>query len=226
MSLDKEYATGKWNGKDIRFNRVFRGHRFTDEEVAALLKGEEIPVEGLVTKDGKTYGVIGTLEEQSFTNEAGEDIKFIGFKQTGFVEGVPTIWCGHTFTDEERSALEEGKTLTLTGLTSKKGTTFDAVVRYGADESGKKRIIAEFDDKFPDTWCGHTFTDEEKAALNNGGALNLTGLVSKNGNSFNASVRYEQDENGKKRLKAEFNDSEKTAKEDENTEDIENKGGV
>lgn len=144
MSLDKEYATGSWNGKDIRFNRNFRGHRFTDEEVKALLGGKEIPVEGLVSKDGKTYGVVGSLAEQSFENEQGETIKFVGFKQTGFIEDVPTVWCGHTFTDEERTALKNGKTLNLTGLKSKKGNTFDAVVRYGADENGKMRILADF----------------------------------------------------------------------------------
>lgn len=146
MSLDKEYATGKWKGEDIRFNRNFRGHRFTDEEVASLLAGKEIPVTGLVSKNGGTYGVVGSLEQQSFTNENGEEVSFIGFKQTGFIETVPTIFCGHTFTDEERSALEDGKTIKLTGLVSKKGNTFNAAVRFGEDETGKKRLLMNFDE--------------------------------------------------------------------------------
>lgn len=141
---DKEYATGTWRGKDIRFNRSFRGHRFTDDEVTVLLAGDPVEVRGLKGKTGKPYGVIGHLEEQVFTNENGEEVKFVGFKQTDFVNDVPEEWCGHRFTDEEISALKNGETLSLAGFVGKNGKKFDADIHYGQDEEGKMRILADF----------------------------------------------------------------------------------
>lgn len=62
---DTEYATGVWNGKNVKFKRVFSQHRFSDEEVERLLNGEEIECE-FISKKGKPFKAKGRLQDQVF----------------------------------------------------------------------------------------------------------------------------------------------------------------
>lgn len=63
--LDKPVDTysGRWMGRDVVFERVFRGHRFTDEECQALCDGELIEIYDLQDEHGLLYGVKGALRE-------------------------------------------------------------------------------------------------------------------------------------------------------------------
>lgn len=139
---EKEKYEGTWNGKQVKFNREYAGHRFTDEECEALCRGEEIEVLGLVSaKTGNTYGVKGRLSEQEYNGH-----KFIGFERTGFADsgskdGVPSSWCGHKFTDDEIKSLESGCEIFVENLKSKKGSTFSANLKYDKDE---KKIVPRF----------------------------------------------------------------------------------
>lgn len=141
MANEKEKYEGVWNGKTVRFNREWSGHRFTDEECELLCSGAEITITGLVSKTtGNTYGVKGKLSNQEYNGA-----KFVGFERTGFADqfdGVPAAWCGHTFTDEEKRKLEAGEAIVCKGLKSKKtGKTFDATLEYSTAE---KKIIPHF----------------------------------------------------------------------------------
>ena len=147
MSIDKEYAYGRWRGRDIKFNRNFRGHRFTDDECAALCRDEMLTITGLVSSSGKIYGVIGKLEVQTFTNGKGEEIEFIGFKPHSFVEDLPDAWCGHQFTGDERIALKNSERLTINDFVSKDGKHFTATIHYGKNKDGRMGIIPEFEHK-------------------------------------------------------------------------------
>lgn len=137
----KERATGVWNGKQVSFNREWGGHRFTDEEVDALLAGDEINILGLVSKAGKTYGVKGKLSEQTYNGS-----KFVGFERTGFADSnsVQDSWCQHTFTADEKAQLEAGCTIHLDGCVSKKGNVFSCDVKFGETDRGGKGIIPIF----------------------------------------------------------------------------------
>lgn len=143
----KEYATGNWNGKNIKFNRNFRGHRFTDDEVMRLCAGQEIEVLGLKSqKTGNEYGVKGKLANLTFTNNDGEDISYIGFDQTGFVNSgprtIPNKWANHEFTDEEKAQLKAGCEIELTDCHSNRtGNDFSCKVKF--DE--KEGIVPNFD---------------------------------------------------------------------------------
>lgn len=151
MAEQKEKAEGTWDGRQIRFTRNFRGHRFTDAEVASLLAGEEVEVHDLKSpRTGNTYSVKGKLTDQVFKRDDGSEFPFVGFEQTGFVSapGVPKSWCQHVFTEDEREALERGEKIFVEGFVSSKGNSFDCTVSYGAEKPGDdKKIIPHFGEK-------------------------------------------------------------------------------
>lgn len=73
------YVTGKFREKIIKFKRVWGGHRFTDEEVAALLAGKVISFRN-INDFQVEYTAHGKLAKQSFKNSEGKTIKYYGFK--------------------------------------------------------------------------------------------------------------------------------------------------
>ena len=142
----KEKYEGTWKGKQVSFTRKWRTHRFTDDECERLCNGEKIQVE-LMSKNNTPYKIEGELQEQSFTNDQGKKINFVGFKDLGFVQNdsVPVSWCNHRFTEDERILLEAGKEVYIEGFVSSKGNTFNATVSYGTNpETGRKGIIPKF----------------------------------------------------------------------------------
>ena len=94
----------------------------------------------MVSKSGSTYGVKGKLSELEYNGH-----KYVGFERTGFADsanGVPKAWCGHTFTDDEKTKLEAGEVVHVEGLVSKKtGGTFNADLSYDKNE---KKIVPHF----------------------------------------------------------------------------------
>lgn len=191
----KEYYEGKFKGKDIRFNRVFRGHRFTDDECESLLAGDEIEITDLVGKTGKTYGVKGKLTQQEYNGH-----KFYGFEQQGFLSGgsggIPASWSGHQFTDREKKRLEDGETIDVKDAVSKKsGKTFSCQLKYGKRDDGTTGLIPVFS-KIPDSWSGHVFTEDEKTLLEDGRAVEITATSKKTGKQFTCKLTYGEREDG------------------------------
>lgn len=127
----KETVAGKFSGKDVRFKRIWGGHRFTDNEVEHLLNGDMISFK--IKNDKGEYDVSGKLAEQEYKGH-----KFIGFlrdeaeKDPDRCYGTwkkknisfKKIYADHRFTDEECSLLLAGKEVELHGLTSSKGKKF------------------------------------------------------------------------------------------------------
>ena len=146
---DAERYEGTWNGQSVKFKKEWSGHKFTDEECEKLCNGEEIEIEAVSSKTGKTFKCTGKLEEQSFES-GGKTVKYVGFKNTGFVNasgksgGVPDEWCQHKFTDDEKALLESGMTVQADDFVSKKGNKFSAKVHYGKNDKGFLGIIPEF----------------------------------------------------------------------------------
>ena len=82
-----EKFTGVWRGKEVKVKRVWgvndnwNGHRFTDEEVTKLLNDEIISFEAVSKKaEANKYTAKGKLEDQSFTDQNGKEVKYVGFK--------------------------------------------------------------------------------------------------------------------------------------------------
>ena len=146
----KERVSGVFKGKQVRFSRVWGGHRFTDEECDALLAGDSIHFPA-VSKAGNKYEAYGYLAEQVFVNNLGEKIPFFGFKLDFDVapeDVIPWVFLGHQFTESERAFLATGQPLHVTDLTSKRtGNVFEADLVWGddAERPGRKRINLSFE---------------------------------------------------------------------------------
>lgn len=215
LSSEKEYCEGAWNGKNVKFNRVFCGHRFTDEECEALLAGEEIEVLGLKAKNGSEYGVVGKLSNLEYNGR-----KYVGFERIGFAgrsnsgprEGYASgkwkgrdvqfkrEWGGHVFTDAEVADLLAGKTIEIENMKARSGSTYTARGALAEQEyNGHKYIGFKLDTGgVPKSFCGHKFTQDEIDALEAGTTIFVEGLMSKKGNVFSCNMKYGEKDDGSK----------------------------
>ncbi|MDD6461099.1 MAG: histidine kinase [Bifidobacteriaceae bacterium] len=140
------YAEGEWNGEHVHFKRTWSGHEFTDGEVEDLLAGKDIVFKAHSSKTGRDFTAAGHLEHQTFTAQDGREVKYVGFKVdwSKVPEDVPDTFYGHTFTEEEKKWLRDGGTFHVWDLKSKKGSTFEADLRWGEREDGRKGFILDF----------------------------------------------------------------------------------
>ena len=131
----KAKCTGVWAelGKEITFTREWGGHMFTDQECQKLLSGESIIIEAVSSK-GKPFKVRGKLSIQEYKGR-----KYVGFENLGFIEEFPELWCGHRFTEEEKSMLQSGMPVFIEGCISQKKKIFSTTVIY-SEKNGRKCI--------------------------------------------------------------------------------------
>lgn len=130
-------------------------------------------------------------------------------KYAGVFNGKPVkftrTYGTHRFTDEECEKLLNGETLSVLGLKSKAGGTYGLYMKLNdkLEYNGRKYCGVEnlgFIDSFPEKWCEHVFTDDEKKILEDGGSVFITGCISKKGNQFDANVTYEKNDSGKMQI--------------------------
>lgn len=133
-----ERFEGFWNGQEVKPKRVWSGHRFTDDEIAKLLDGEEIEIEAFSKRNNSTYRCKGRLARLSFN---GND--FIGFERTGFINDGPTRWSGYEFTDAEKEEFLAGKSIEFHNkFISRAGDKFSAILRWNTQVN--KIEVVEF----------------------------------------------------------------------------------
>lgn len=224
MGGEVERYSGSWNGTPVSFKRSWSGHDFTDQECEALCNGAEIKVMGLVSKNGGTYNVAGHLEEQEYNGRKYVGFKVTKYlddngneKQqsagddrfTGTWKGKPVSlkknYCGHTFTQDEFDKLCKGETIEVLDCKSKTGSTYGVKGKLNNLEyNGRKYIgferlgfVESGTPTIPASWCKHTFTEDERILLEAGKEVLLEGCVSKKGSTFNATVRWDKNEDGK-----------------------------
>lgn len=109
------------NGKIVSFNAIWGGHRFTDEEIKRLLNGEFITI-NYTSKRGIPSVATGRLEWQEFNGN-----RFFGFTPLG---KIPPVWSGHTFTADELTDLQTGKTIHLTDCISRAGKHYECDLKW------------------------------------------------------------------------------------------------
>lgn len=219
-TVQKAKYKGIWrhNGKEteVSFTRSWGGHEFTDEECEALLSGEEIELNDLVSKAGKTYGVKGKLELQSYNGHS-----YVGFQKTGFADtgdnksdterysgtwngkkvSFKRTWGGHDFTDAECEKLLNGEEITIQCTSAKTGKEYEATGKLaqqtfnGNAFVGFKRTDDTNNKGIPKEWCQHEFTEDEINLLEAGQKVQIDGCISKKGNVFACTVTFDKKAN-------------------------------
>lgn len=111
------------------------------------------------------------------------------------------LWNGHRFTDEEVQRLFNGETIKVTGLISKKtGKPYSTMGKLSKLQYNGRTYIGfesqSFASGVPDSWCNHTFTENEKEQLRQGNAVYCDDFVSKKGSIFQCNVIYGKNEKG------------------------------
>lgn len=136
---DLHYATEY--GTATRFNRVWAGHRFTDDEVAALSAGKSVAFT-MPRADGTNEVVIGHLEGKMFEPEDDPErgpIPYVGFtKEANSATHAEGVWARtgtkvrfkrsfgtHTFSEGEVAALLADEFVGFTA-TSRAGNVYEA----------------------------------------------------------------------------------------------------
>ena len=133
---NKERFSGEFEGEQVSFAREVKGHRFSDEECATLLSGGKVRFKA-TGKDGSTYQSYGDLAKQSFVNDSGETVEYVGFRPLVdpevYVEGdfrgekikFKRVWGGHKFSEAEIKSLLAGEEISF-DATSKAGKNYTA----------------------------------------------------------------------------------------------------
>lgn len=121
----KEQAEGIFEGKRIRFNRIFSGYRFSDKEVEDLLKGEIIEFKDANNREWK--GHLADLEYYDF--------RYYGFKS---IPKIPEVLLDVKLEKDQIKALENNHKVWVSGMRSKKtGNIFSCYVYFDKEEGIK-----------------------------------------------------------------------------------------
>ena len=186
--------------KEPQLNFPYMGYEFSPEEKEQLLTtgnlGKTIEV---TPKNGEPFAAYVSIDPQ--TNE------LIALRADRVT--IPQEIKGVKLSDEQYKALLEGKAVKVEGMTAKSGKTFDATLQVNAEKKGIEFIFGErksFKERqeqrqgqsqqgAPRKLCGLELTDKQREALDGGSTLYLKNMIDKEGNSFNAYVRMDKEQN-------------------------------
>lgn len=146
---DDGFVNFEHGGKAMHFRREMFGHTFTDDEIAELFDGKFVEFSA-ISKAGSPYTAVVSLQDYSFEGSNGTVETFgprLDFDEMNRrYPRIPNTWCSHLFTDSEKKALLDGKTVHLEGCVSKKGNTFSCDVTFEEENPGEgKRIVPHFE---------------------------------------------------------------------------------
>lgn len=188
--------------KEPQLDYPYMGYKFSPEEKEQLLKtgnlGKTIEV---ATKHGEVFDAYVSVDPQ--TNE------LVALRADRV--SIPKEIKGVTLSDQQYKDLLEGKAVKVEGMTSKNGKSFDATLQVNAEKKGIEFIFGEpkslkerqeqsqqqeqRQGGVPRKLCGLELSDKQREALDSGRTLYLKNMVDKEGNSFNAYVRMNKEQN-------------------------------
>ena len=206
----EDYIYGDFCGSRCGFKKVWGGHEFTEAESESLLRGETVTII-CTSDDGTEKPVKGKLEWQSYKGHAFLGFSMIREEREDYIYGdfygsrcgFKKIWNGHEFTKEEAEALLSGKTIEIEYGTDGAGETVTGKLEWqhykghtflGFKQEQKERLgyvtgkLRGKEVSFKRTWGGHTFTDDEIAALLEGEYIEFE-AVSSSGSCYTARGR-------------------------------------
>ena len=187
--------------KEPQLDFPYMGYRFSEEDKETLLHNGNLGKQvELTPKNGEPFKAYISIDPQ--TNEV------IAFKADRI--NIPREIKGVELTPEQYNDLTEGKAVKVEGMLSRNGKPFDATLQVNAERRGiefifdnnrsfKERLSPEQkpENKYgiAGTICGLAISEKQQKALSDGKTLYLKNMTDKEGQSFNAYVRFDKDEN-------------------------------
>ena len=183
--------------KEPQLDYLYMGYKFSPEEKEQLLTtgnlGKTIEV---TPKNGEPFSAYVSIDPQ--TNE------IIALRADRV--NIPKEIKGVTLSDAQYKDLVEGKAVKVEGMTAKSGKSFDATLQVNAEKKGiefifdnsrgfKERQQQTQQQGAPHKLCGLELSEKQREALDCGRTLYLKNMVDKEGNSFNAYVRMDKEQN-------------------------------
>ena len=183
--------------KEPQLDFPYMGHKFSPEEKEQLLVtgnlGKTIEI---TPKNREPFAAYVSIDSQ--TNE------LIALRADRVA--IPKEIKGVTLSDAQYKDLVEGKAVKVEGMTAKSGKSFDATLQVNAEKKGIEFI---FDGKqglkerqqhtqqqgAPHKLCGLELSEKQREALDSGRTLYLKNMVDKEGQSFNAYVKMDKEQN-------------------------------
>ena len=201
--------------KEPQLDFPYMGHKFSPEEKEQLLVtgnlGKTIEI---TPKNREPFAAYVSIDPQ--TNE------LIALRADRVA--IPKEIKGVTLSDAQYKDLVEGKAVKVEGMTAKSGKSFDATLQVNAEKKGIEFI---FDGKqglkerqqhtqqqgAPHKLCGLELSEKQREALDSGRTLYLKNMVDKEGQSFNAYVKMDKEQNRPRFYKWNPNEKQETGKE-------------
>ena len=164
----------------VSIPKEIKGVTLSDQQYKDLVEGKAVKVEGMTSKNGKSFDA--TLQ----VNAEKKGIEFIFGDKKSLQErkaqhqeqgqkqgGIPRKLCGLTLSDKQREALNAGSTLYLKNMIDKEGKSFNAYVRMDMKEN-RPRFYKWNPDKKQDKGKVEAVAEENKTqvAVNNHGKTN------------------------------------------------------
>ena len=183
--------------KEPQLDFPYMGHKFSPEEKEQLLAtgnlGKTIEV---TPKNAEPFSAYVSIDPQ--TNE------IIALRADRV--NIPKEIKGVTLSDAQYKELVEGKAVKVEGMTAKSGKSFDATLQVNAEKKGiefifdnnrgfKERQQQTQQQGAPRKLCGLELSEKQREALDSGRTLYLKNMVDKEGQSFNAYVRMDKEQN-------------------------------
>lgn len=187
--------------KEPNLNFELFGHSFSQADKNNLLEtGNMGRVVNLVNIKNPNETIPSIISVDRLTNE-------LVALRTEFIK-IPDELKGVKLNDEQKQTLMEGKPLYLEGMTSKKGTQFDATVQFNAD---KRFVEFQFDrsntnkqtqdnqqnqsQEAPKTFRGKELDKEQYQKFKDGLTVYVSGLVDKKGKEYNGYITFNKQTN-------------------------------
>lgn len=176
--------------KDQEFNRqTLGGVQLTPNQIKMLSEGHTILVEDMKSKDGRIYSSFVTQDTTT-----GKMIYTRHNPETGEIY-IPKEISNTTLTHEDKETLRKGGVVYLENMINNKGEEFSAFVRlnmttgypqYSRTPDGFNEQLVP---KIPAEVYGHVFTAQEKANLQDGKAILISGVKRHGGEEFSTYIK-------------------------------------
>ncbi|TDD99963.1 DUF3945 domain-containing protein [Flavobacterium sandaracinum] len=186
--------------KEPNLNFAFFGHEFSKEDKENLLQTSNMGRVVNLTNPKTNETIPSIVSVDRLTNE-------LVALRTDKIK-IPDEIKGVKLDDVQKQTLMEGKPLHIEGMTSKKGTSFDADVQFNAD----KRFVEFLFDRnntnkqlqnneqsqskeTPKTFRGKELDNEQYQKFKDGQTVYVSGLVDKKGKEYNGYITFNKETN-------------------------------